>query len=225
MDSKFPTFKERLKKLKVLITSTFQTMDKKEETPEPIFSKEDIAPFPKRHDNVDRVKIAKSLIPTYEERLAEYLKKYDGEMDEVDFIKNEIRFISINLNENNQFTYGVKWDLFVKKLSGYKDFIIDRFKKYEVPKSQKKEKGYATNDHRLYALEVLCSDFIKHLTKLNQNGMDVKEIGEIISYITNVNPVDAYKKTLTADKHKRIIDKEFKDKIDEYKVKINKLKG
>lgn len=202
-------------------------MDKKEKTSEPIFSKEDIAPFPKRDSNVDRVKFAKSLIPTYEERLAEYLKKYDGEMEELDFLKNELIISNTILNPKNKYTVGVKWEIYQKRYNLYVDFLERKQKSFiqTEPKSHNKKKDFALNDERLYALEVLCPDFIKHLTKLNSNGMDVTEIGEIISYITNVNPVDAYKKTLTADKRKRSIKKGFKDKIDEYKVRINKLKG
>ena len=202
-------------------------MAKKEETPKPIFSKEDIAPFPERDSNVDRVKIAKSLIPTYEKRLAEYLKKYDGEMEELDFLKNELMISSTILEPKNNYTVGVKWEIYKKNYNLYVDFLERKQKSFiqTEPKSHNKKKDFALNDERLYALEVLCPDFINHLTKLNSNGMDVTEIGKIISYITNVNPVDAYKKTLTADKRKRSIKKEFKDKIDEYKVSINKLKG
>ena len=202
-------------------------MAKQEETQKPIFSKEDIAPFPERDNNIDRVKIAKSLIPTYEERLAEYLKKYDGEMEELDFLKNELIISNTILDPKNKYTVGVKWEIYQKRYNLYVDFLERKQNSFiqTEPKSHNKKKDFALNDERLYALEVLCPDFINHLTKLNSNGMDVTEIGEIISYITNVNPVDAYKKTLTADKRKRSIKKEFKDKIDEYKVSINKLKG
>jgi hypothetical protein len=202
-------------------------MAKKEEAPKPKLSKEGFPLFLPRDKVEDRVIIAKLLIPTYEKRLAEYLKKYDGEMDEIDFLKNELKISTTILDPKNHYTVGVKWEIYQKNYNLYVDFLESKLKSFiqTEPKSQNKKKDFAKNDHRLYAFEVLCSDFIKHLTKLSSNGMDTKEIGEIISYITNVNPVDAYKKTLTADKHKRIIDKEFKDKIDEYKVKINKLKG
>jgi len=202
-------------------------MDKKEETPKTIFSKEDIAPFPKRENNVDRIKIAKSLIPTYDERLAEYLKKYDGEMEELDFLKNELVISNTILAPKNKYTVGIKWEIYQKKYNLYVDFLERKQKSFiqTEPKSQNKKKDFALNDERLYALEVLCPDFIKHLTKLNSNGIDVTEIGEIISYITNVNPVDAYKKTLTADRRKRRIKKDFKDKIDQLKIKIDQIKG
>ena len=103
--------------------------------------------------------------------------------------------------------------------------VLDLFVMQGKKDNVKKEKGYALNDERLYALEVLCPDFITHLTKLKEDGMHITEIGQIISYITNVNPVDAYKKTLTDDRSKRNIDKDFKLKIDQLKNRIDKVKG
>lgn len=202
-------------------------MAKKEETPKPIFSKEDIAPFPERDSNVDRVKIAKSLIPTYEKRLAEYLKKYDGEMEELDFLKNELMISSTILEPKNNYTVGVKWEIYKKNYNLYVDFLESKQKSFiqTEPKSQNKKKDFALNDERLYALEVLCPDFIKHLNKLISNGMDVIEIGEIISYITNVNPVDGYKKIFTKDKSKRRVKDDFQLKINQLKNRIDKVKG
>jgi hypothetical protein len=103
--------------------------------------------------------------------------------------------------------------------------LVDLFVHQEKKEKVKKEKGYGLNDDRLYALEILCPDFITHLTKLKEDGMDVEEIGQIISYITNVNPVDAYKKTFTSDKSKRRVKDDFQLKINQLKKRIDKVKG
>lgn len=192
-------------------------MDKKEETPESNFSKEDIAPFPKRDKVVDKVKIAKLLIPTYEERLAEYLKKYDKEMDEIDFLKNELKISKTILDPKNHYTVGVKWEIYQKNYNLYVDFLDNKIKSFIDTEQQGKVKSNV--NERLYALKELCPELIDSLSKLSK-----KEKIEIMQIITNSNGDNILKKliykTLPMD-----VDSEFEDKIQRFKVKMLKKKA
>jgi hypothetical protein len=93
--------------------------------------------------------------------------------------------------------------------------LVDLFVHQEKKEKVKKEKGYASNDERLYALSILCPDFVKSLSKLSK-----KQSGELLSIITNANPDDCYKKLITGRELK--VDGEFKDKIKQFKSDIEK---
>lgn len=193
-------------------------MDKKEETPESNFSKEDIAPFPKRDKVVDKVKIAKLLIPTYEERLAEYLKKYDKEMDEIDFLKNELKISKTILDPKNHYTVGVKWEIYQKNYNLYVDFLDNKLKSFIDTEQQGKVKFSNVNE-RLYTLKELCPELIDSLSKLSK-----KEKIEIMQIITNSNGDNILKKLI----YKALpmdVDSEFEDKIQRFKVKMLKKKA
>ena len=79
-------------------------MDKQEENKRP---------FPPR-TSMDKVENVKALIPTYEKRLEVFINKSKGELGEIDFITKEVRFVSLWQDPINQYTVGIKWDLFLK---------------------------------------------------------------------------------------------------------------
>jgi hypothetical protein len=179
-------------------------MDKQEENKRP---------FPPR-TSMDKVENVKALIPTYEKRLEVFINKSKGELGEIDFITKEVRFVSLWQEPINQYTIGIKWDLFLKNLNLYEQFLKEQYQKFTEPVVQTRDR-YSSNDQRLYALSILCPDFIKSLSKLSK-----KQSGELISIITNANPDDCYKKLITGKELK--VDGEFKDKIKQFKSDIEK---
>jgi hypothetical protein len=102
-----------------------------------------------------------------------------------------------------------------------------KFNTYQLESKKKIEKEikYAKNDHRVYALKTLCPELLDALNKLHQKDKTFTkdEIGKVLSYIVNMNPDDARKKALGYVSLN--VDREFKDKIDELKGKIEKMKG
>lgn len=178
------------------------------------------------HKTIDRIGNAKNLIPTYSIRLNQFIEKSKNELDEFDFIKDEIKNNEYLLEEKNQFTYGINWKIYKKIIETYLSFLkekqggtIDYLSKND------KSKKYSTNDQRVYALMNLCPELFDALNKLHQRDktFTTDEIGKVLSYILNINPVDARKKGLG---HTSLnVDGEFKYKIKELKSKIEKIKG
>jgi hypothetical protein len=132
----------------------------------------------------------------------------------LDFILKERKEATAILDPINMFTVGMKWEIFEKKIRSYVEFLESKQKSFGETE-QKGKKKYATNEERLYAIQILCPDFINSLDK---SKLSKKQKGEILSLITNVNPVDCYKGTFTAAQGE--VDWEFKKKINEYLLNI-----
>lgn len=113
----------------------------------------------------------------------------------------------------NTFTEQTKDKTLKLKIGAYIN-LVDLFV-YQEKKEKEKQEKYSSNDQRLYSLNILCPDFIKSMSKLSK-----KRSGEILSIITNANPVDCYKKIITGTGLK--VDDEFKDKIKQFKSDIEK---
>ena len=81
-------------------------MDNQEEVNSPL----------KTHKSIDWIGHAKNLIPTYSKRLNQFIENSKNELDEVDFIKDEIKKNECLLDEKNQFTDGINWKIYKKNI-------------------------------------------------------------------------------------------------------------
>jgi NTP pyrophosphatase (non-canonical NTP hydrolase) len=178
------------------------------------------------HKTIDWIGNAETLIPTYSERLIRYIEKHDNKLDESDFIKDEIKKNESLLEEKNQFTYGINWKIYKKIIETYISFLKEKQgETIDYLSKNDKSKKYSTNDQRVYALMNLCPELFDALNKLHSRdkAFTTDEIGKVLSYILNINPVDARKKGLG---HTPLnVDGEFKRKIKLLKDKIEKIKG
>ena len=168
------------------------------------------------------------LNPTNEEDVLECLannyklaNKKDGYLTINGWINKTLHFLEEIECKQNQTPY----DEDIVLIQFIKEALV-KFNTYQLESKKKIEKEikYAKSDHRVYALKTLCPDLFDSLVKLNsKKELSTEEIGKVLSSILNINPDDARKKGLG---HKSLnVDGEFKDKIDELKGKIEKMKG
>ena len=220
----------------MLITSTFQTMDNKEEN---------INDLPIRQ-NIDWIKKAESKIPTYKKRLKifidpikkesdkldsvassneeldefDFVESSNGELDEFDFVVSEIEQCSSLLHPKSQFTVGVKWKIYVKKVMQYKEFLFEKLKIINEERNASLKNQKANNYLKIFCIREFAPELKKnldgsHLTKVEKQ--------EIIHMLTGVNKTDSFDyNNKNDDFFKAIItDGEILDRVKLLKSKLN----
>lgn len=174
----------------------------------------------KEHKPIDHVGIAKNLISSYKERLSQYIEKSKNELEESDFVKEQIAKHTHLLSEKNQFTYGVKWQIFMKHTKKYLDFLREKqeFLSDKFTTSEKLEK--CTAYLKIYCLKKFAPELFDRLQKKGKK--EDKEI--IIRSLTGVNKRDSYTYFNISVKDEAwvvsYIDGEFIKRLEELKSKL-----
>jgi hypothetical protein len=174
---------------------------------------ENLKLFPKR-ENIDWIQKAENMIPTYRERLSSFIQSSNGKLDEFDFAKNEIDKCSSSLHPKSQFTEGVKWTIYVKKIKEYKKFLFLKIEAIEEIKKNSPKSKKTDRYIRLYALNKFAPELMKKL-----KSKDLKK--QVISLITGVNEQDSYQLLNNATTLEGLIDTEVKDSIDDLFISIS----
>jgi hypothetical protein len=169
--------------------------------------------------NIDWNQQADSKLETYLERLEKYIKESNRELDEFDFVVNEIDKCTFSLHENNQFTYGVKWTIYVKKVMKYKEFLFEKIKIINEERNAS-VKNLKTNNY----LKIFCiREFAPELKKkLDGSHLTKAEKQDIIHMLTGVNKTDCFDYNNKKDSYFKAIitDGEILNRVSELKSKL-----
>ena len=141
----------------------------------------------KEHKPIDHVGIAKTLISSYPNSLIQFVDRSENELDESDFVREQIAKHTQLLLPHNQFTVGVKWQAFMKHTKNYLKFLLERdcIISRETSKEEKSKK--VTAYVKIYSLKRFAPELNKKIVKLSKNDKC-----EIINLLTGVDPVSAY---------------------------------
>jgi len=169
--------------------------------------------------NIDWNQQADSKLETYLERLKKYIKESNGELDEFDFVVNEIDQCSSSLHPKSQFTVGVKWTVYKKKVMHYKEFLLGKVKAINEERNQS-VKNLKTNNY----LKIFCiREFAPELKKnLDGSHLTKAEKQDIIHMLTGVNKTDSFDYNNKKDAFFKamITDGEILDRVSKLKSKL-----
>jgi hypothetical protein len=184
-------------------------MDNQEEVNSPL----------KTHKSIDWIGYAETLISTYPDRLNRYIEKHNNKLDESNFIEYEIQEIKVRLMPKNQFTVGVKWNIFKKYINNYLKFLEEKNTFFSGALSVTEIAEKTNNYIKIYCLMKLTPELFNQLRRLSK-----KEKTSIIQLLTGINARDSYdffnKSIKNNDWAKGFIDGELIDRIDELESKL-----
>jgi hypothetical protein len=182
-------------------------------------NQEDVNRPLKEHKTVDWIGNAKNLIPTYSKRLNQFIENSKNELDEFDFIKDEIKKNESLIEEKNQFTYGVKWTIYKKHINIYLKFLEEKSSCFSGALSVEEITEKSNNYIKIYCIETLTPELFGKLQSLRK-----KEKTSIIHFLTGINPRDSYTYFNRSVKNrgwvKGFVDSEIIDKIDKLKSEL-----
>jgi hypothetical protein len=86
---------------------------------------ENLYKFNHTHKKRDWISMSKSLIETYDIRLKSYLSIHEI-FEESDFVDEEIEKFESLILDKNKFTNGIVWDVHIKNINKYLNFLKNK---------------------------------------------------------------------------------------------------